>query len=66
MRPESFQSIPKSEKVKCFDRATVAGSPGEALDLSFVARYTDARKEFDGQSSGRMLEPCCFELPISK
>jgi vitamin B12 transporter len=30
----------------------VAGSPREALDLSFVARYTDARKEFDGIDSG--------------
>jgi vitamin B12 transporter len=31
---------------------TVAGSPREALDLSFVARYTDASKEFDGIDSG--------------
>lgn len=31
---------------------TLGGSPTEALDLGFVARYTDARKEFDGIDFG--------------
>jgi vitamin B12 transporter len=31
---------------------TIGGAPSEALELNFVARYTDARKDFDGIDSG--------------